>query len=32
MKTESQKDEYVITKNEILFEAIKRGLPKLKKR
>lgn len=26
-----KKDEYVITKNEILFEAIKVGLPKVKK-
>lgn len=26
-----RKDEYVITKNEIIFEALKLGLPKIKK-
>lgn len=32
LNRDKKKDEYVITKNEILFEAIKKGLPNVKKR
>ena len=31
LNKDKKKDEYVITKNEILYEAIKKGLPLLKK-